>query len=172
MKKRDFTILLVEDDANDQFLITSAFRKIGVDDAIQVVGDGEQALAYLEGEGKYADRAIYQYPTFILMDLKMPKMDGFAVLAHLKQNPEWRIIPTVIFSASGDLDDIKQTYALGASSYHIKPASPEDMRKQLKLLYDYWMTCEIPQCDPTGKLLATNSHGKMSEKYAEIAKAP
>jgi CheY-like chemotaxis protein len=170
MKKKNFTILLVEDDANDQFLIQAAFRKIGVTDAIQVVGDGEQALAYLEGEGKYADRATYQYPTFILMDLKMPKMDGFAVLAHLKQNPNWRIIPTVIFSASCDLDDIKQTYALGASSYHIKPAGPEEMRVQLKLLYDYWMTCEIPQVDASGKQLDTISHGKMSERFAEIAK--
>src|SRR4051794_18598983 len=116
MKKLNFTILLVEDDVNDQLLITSAFRKIGVTDPIQVVGDGEQALAYLEGEGCFADRAIYHYPTFILMDLKMPRMDGFAVLAHLKQNPQWRIIPTVIFSASGDLDDIKQAYALGACS--------------------------------------------------------
>jgi CheY-like chemotaxis protein len=172
MKKTNFTILLVEDDVNDQFLIQSAFRKIGVTDPIQVTGDGEEALAYLEGEGKFADRATYQYPTFILMDLKMPKMDGFAVLAHLKQNPEWRIIPTVIFSASCDLDDIKQAYALGACSYHIKPASPEEMRKQLKLLYDYWMTCEIPQVDITGKQLETVSHGKMSEQFAEIAKAP
>lgn len=166
MKNVNFTILLVEDDANDQFLIKAAFRKIGVTDPIQTVNNGEEALAYLCGEGEFADRSKYQYPTFILMDLKMPKMDGFAVLEHLKENPQWAIIPTVVFSASSDLDDIKQAYALGASSYHIKPDSPEDMRKQLKMLYDYWMTCEIPQVDSTGKHLPTISRGKMGERFA------
>ena len=171
MKNVNFTILVVEDDPNDQILIKTAFRKAGVTEAIQTVSNGEEALAYLQGKGPFADRDTYQYPTFILMDLKMPKMDGFEVLAHLKESPEWRIIPTVIFSASGDLDDIKQAYALGACSYHIKPASSDDMRKQLKLLYDYWMTCEIPQVDVTGKQLETVSRGKMSEHAAEIAKA-
>ncbi len=166
MKTVNFTILLVEDDPNDQFLIKAAFGKIGVTDPIQAVGNGEEALAYLQGEGQFADRETYQYPTFILMDLKMPKLDGFAVLHHLKENPQWAIIPTVIFSASSDLDDIKQAYALGASSYHIKPSSPEMMRTQLKLLYDYWMTCEIPQVDSTGKHLPTISRGKLGERFA------
>ena len=67
-----------------------------------------------------------------MMDLKMPRADGFTVLQHLKQNPEWAIIPTVVFSTSSDLDDIKKSYMLGASSYHVKPTTMEELRKHLK----------------------------------------
>src|SRR5689334_20743292 len=114
MKKYHATILVVEDDPNDQFLVERAFRKIGVTDPIQVVGDGAEAIAYMMGEGKYADRAIYAYPTFIITDLKMPRGDGFTVLEFLKGNPEWAVIPTIVLSASSDPDDIKKSYMLGA----------------------------------------------------------
>ena len=77
------------------------------------------------GEGKYSDRRLYAYPTFITTDLKMPGADGFAVLEHLKNNPEWAVIPTVVLTGSRDLDDIKKSYMLGASSYHVKPGDPE-----------------------------------------------
>jgi len=70
------------------------------------------------GEGRYADRERFAYPTFIMTDLKMPRVDGFGVLEFLKKNPEWRVIPAVMLSASRDTDDIKKSYALGASSYH------------------------------------------------------
>jgi CheY-like chemotaxis protein len=72
----------------------------------------------------------------------MPKVDGFGVLEHLKNNPEWAIIPTVIFSSSSDLDDITKAYMLGASSFHIKPHSIDGLKKNLKILHEYWMTCE------------------------------
>ena len=64
------------------------------------------------GEGKYADRDKFAYPTFIITDLKMPRRDGFAVLGFLKSNPEWAMIPTIVFSGSADLDDIKEAYML------------------------------------------------------------
>src|SRR3954463_6532049 len=110
MKKYHATILVVEDDPNDQFLIEHAFRKIGVTDPIQITCDGAEAIAYMMGEGKYADRQKFAYPTFIITDLKMPRADGFAVLEFLKANPEWAIIPTIVLSASTDLDDIKKSY--------------------------------------------------------------
>jgi CheY-like chemotaxis protein len=165
MKTTAFTILIVEDDPNDQLLIERAFRNVGVTAPIQVLNNGAEAIAYLNGDGKFADRAKFQYPTFIMTDLKMPVMDGFAVLQNLKNNPLWAVIPTVVLSASADLDDIKKAYLLGASSYHVKPANSEDLRKQLKLLYDYWMTCEIPQVDTTGRQLATHSRGKLGDRY-------
>jgi len=119
----------------------------------------------MTGEGKYADRQKFTYPTFIMTDLKMPKVDGFAVLEFLKKNPEWKIIPAVVLSASCDLDDIKKAYMLGASSYHVKPQDTEPLRQQLKILHDYWLTCEVPQVDTTGKQVETNSDGKLGEKF-------
>ncbi len=102
------TILVVEDDPNDQTFILEAFRSIGVETPIQVVSTGSEAIAYLMGEEKYSDRAAYPYPTFIITDLKMPGGNGFSVLEHLQGNPEWSIIPKVVLSASEDPDDVKK----------------------------------------------------------------
>ena len=167
MKKYHSTILIVDDDANDLVLIEESFRAIGVTDPIHTVNGGREAIAYMMGEGKYSDRGIYAYPTFITIDLKMPGKDGFAVLEHLKKNPAWAIIPTVILTSSRDLDDIKKAYMLGASSYHVKPTAPADLRRQLKVLHDYWMTCEVPEVDSTGHQLPTDGKGKLGERFAQ-----
>jgi CheY-like chemotaxis protein len=167
MKNLRFTILVVEDDPNDQFLIKRAFDQLGVTAPIFFASNGAEAIAYMNGEGKFSDRTKYQYPTFIMTDLKMPVMDGFDVLDHLKSNPMWRIIPTVVLSASRDLDDIKKAYMLGASSYHIKPTEADELRRQLELLYQYWMTCEVPQVDETGKQVTTISKGKLGERFPQ-----
>src|ERR1044071_5555269 len=86
-------ILIVEDDVNDQFLMKTAFKKIGMDCPIYTVGDGTEAVAYLKGEGAYADRAKFRYPTLLTIDLKMPRMNGFELLAFLKQNPNFMVVP-------------------------------------------------------------------------------
>jgi CheY-like chemotaxis protein len=172
MKKYNATVMVVEDDPNDQFLIEHAFRGIGVTDPIHYVGDGAEAIAYMLGEGKYADREKYAYPTFIITDLKMPGTDGFAVLEFLKSNPEWKVIPTIVLSASSDLDDIKKSYMLGASSYHIKPNTAEELRQQLAVINAYWMTCQVPQVDVTGRQLHTNSHGKLGERFPQASDEP
>jgi CheY-like chemotaxis protein len=167
MKTYHATIMIVDDDSNDLFLIERAFRKIGVTDPIQTINGGREAIAYIMGEGKYADRKQYAYPTFITTDLKMPIVDGFSVLEHLKNNPEWAIIPTVVLTSSRDLDDIKKAYMLGASSYHVKPNSADALRAQLKVLHEYWMTCEVPQVDSSGRQLRTDSEGKLGERYKQ-----
>jgi len=161
------TILVVEDDPNDQFFIKTAFREAGVTGPIHTVNDGKEAIDYMCGEGKYADREQYAYPTFIITDLKMPRADGFAVLEFLKKNPEWRIIPAVVLTASTDLDDIKKSYMLGASSFHVKPSDINQLRQQLKILHDYWLTCEVPQIDVSGKQVQTVSEGKLGERFPQ-----
>jgi CheY-like chemotaxis protein len=168
MKKYHSTILIVDDDANDLILIERGFRAIGVKDPIHTVTGAGEAIAYMTGEGRFADRAAYAYPTFITIDLKMPRDDGFSVLEHIKNNPEWAIIPTVILTSSEDLDDIKKAYMLGASSYHVKPATTEGLRQQLKVLHDYWMTCQVPMVDSSGRQLHTNSEGKLGERFAQL----
>ena len=132
-----------------------------------MVGSGAEAIAYMMGEGKFSDREKYAYPTFIMTDLKMPNGDGFAVLEFLKGNPQWKVIPTIVLSGSADLDDIKKSYMLGASSYHVKPQSHEELRHQLKVVNDYWMTCQVPEVDSTGKQLPTDSAGKLGERFEQ-----
>lgn len=167
MKTLHPTILVVDDSPDDQLLIKHAFKKIGVTDPINVVSDGAEAIAYMMGEGKFADRKKYAYPTFILTDLKMPKKDGFAVLEFLKGNPEWAVIPTIVFSASADLDDIKKAYMLGASSYHVKPRTHGALVHQILVLHAYWMTCEVPEVDISGRQLRTESGGKLGERFPQ-----
>jgi CheY-like chemotaxis protein len=165
MKQYHSTIMVVDDDVNDRMLIEEAFRSIGITDPLQIMSGGAEAIAYMRGEGKFADRSEYPYPTFIVTDLKMPGTDGFAILEHLKKHPDWAIIPTVVLSGSQDLDDIKKAYMLGASSYHVKLHSLGDFTAQLKILHDYWMSCEVPEVDATGRQLPTDGRGKLGERY-------
>jgi len=161
------TILVVEDEESDQMFIKRAFRDIGVTCPIHAVSSGREAIRYLMGEGEYSNRDKFAFPTFIIMDLRMPDGDGFEVLAHLKGNPEWAIIPTVVLTSSLDPDDIHKAYILGASSYHTKPNSLDDLRKQLKILHEYWMTCQVPEVDSTGRRLHTESKGRLGERFQQ-----
>ncbi|MBA4150897.1 MAG: response regulator [Verrucomicrobia bacterium] len=104
---------------------------------------------------------------FITTDLKMPGGDGFAVLEHIKGNPAWAIIPTVVLSSSIDPDDIRTSYLLGASSYHVKPSNFNELCDQLRILHDYWMTCRVPQVDASGMQIRTSSAGKLGERFVQ-----
>jgi len=168
MKKYHATILLVDDDDDFLMFVDKAFQKVGVTGQVHKVHDGAEAISYMMGEGKFADRSRYQYPTFIMTDLKMPHADGFAVLDYLRSNPEWAIIPSVVMTGSSDLDDIKKAYMLGASSYHIKPGSFEELTRRVKVLHDYWMTCETPEVDDTGRQTPTKSSGKLGARFTPL----
>jgi CheY-like chemotaxis protein len=165
MKTKYITILAIDDSEDDQALITRAFRMNGVTCPINWASSGEEAIAYLKGDGQFSDRSRFPYPTFIMTDLKMPGGDGFSVLQHLKSTPEWAVIPTVVFTASADLDDIKRSYMLGAGSYLVKPGGFDEMRRLIKVFYDYWMVCETPETDASGKRLDTDSRGKLGERF-------
>jgi CheY-like chemotaxis protein len=163
------TILVVDDDSNDLLLIEAAFSEIGVDH-IQTANGVDGAVAYLSGHGVFADRKTYPYPNMVITDLKMPKRDGFAFLEHFRQNPDWAVVPTIIFSGSRDNDDIKKAYSLGASAYHVKPSSQIALRTLLKALHDYWLLCEVPEVDAAGKQLATESSHKLGDRFSQNAK--
>jgi CheY-like chemotaxis protein len=167
MRPSNFTILIVEDDRDEQALITLAFRQNGITQGFQCLSSGDEAIAYLKGAGKYSDRSRFPYPSFIMTDLKMAAGDGLSVLEHLKSVPELSIIPTIVFSGSADPDDIKKSYMLGASSYLTKPVKFDDMRSLLKLTYDYWRQCRIPEVDITGKRVKTESKGKLGERFPQ-----
>lgn len=170
MKEQRHVILIAEDDPNDRLLLVTALRDNGVRDVISEVNDGKEALAYLQGSGKYADRTRYPFPSMILTDLKMPRMDGFAVLEIIRNNPDWAIMPTVVLSASADAHDIRQAYALGAKSYFRKPQSFEELSSLVKLMYEYWARCEVPEVYETGKMVETQGEGKLGARFNVEAK--
>src|SRR4030095_3579619 len=169
MRLIKFVILFVDDSACARALITRAFRNSGVTQPIQCVSSGEEAIAYLKGDGRHSDRSLFPYPSFIVSDLKMPHGDGFSVLEHLKSVPERSIIPTIVLSSSADVDDIKRAYMLGAVSYLVKPIEFTELERMLKRCHDYWSECEIPEVDYTGKKLKTSSAGKLGERFPQTA---
>lgn len=133
------TILLVEDDRNDIMLIQRAFTKAGIANPLMVVGDGTDAIAYLRGEGAYADRTRYPIPILVLLDLKLPKKNGFEVLEWMKNDAELRKIPVVVLTSSSEHPDINRAYALGANSYLVKPVSFDALHEMVKTLHLYWL---------------------------------
>ena len=163
--RRNGVVLVVDDSPIDRELIVASLRAAGLQKDVQTLEDGAQAIAYLAGQGKFADRMAYPYPCFVLSDLKMPVADGFALLEYMRTRPDLATIPTVIFSGSSDQDDVKTAYQLGASSYIVKSATADGLKKCLKILCDYWVICEVPPALPTGECVKTESHGKLGERF-------
>jgi CheY-like chemotaxis protein len=145
MDNRHFTILLAEDDANDALLIKRALAKNGIGNPLQIAPDGEEAIAYLSGAGKYGNRAEYPFPQFFITDLKMPRKSGFEVLSWLQEHPDCLVVPTIVLSSSKQHEDIKKAYQLGANSYLTKPADFTQLQELIKKVFDYWTTCERPE---------------------------
>jgi CheY-like chemotaxis protein len=165
MKREHLTILLVDDEPDDLFFIERAFRAAGIRDPIRTVGSGEEAVEYLKGTGKFADRSRFEFPSFILCDLKMPHGDGFSVLEALGKNPDWAVIPIAILTGSADEDDIKKAYLLGAKSYLTKPPQQETLEDMLRKFHSYWTTVEVPRINAAGEMLETESVGKIGERF-------
>jgi CheY-like chemotaxis protein len=128
------TILHVEDDPNDTLLLAHAFRKAGVIFEIQAVSDGDQAMEYLRGVNAFSDRKKHPMPQLILLDLKMPRVSGFDVLAWLRANDSFKQLPVVVLSSSNHDADIKRAYDLGAKSYLVKPVGFEALVELVKTL--------------------------------------
>src|SRR5262245_39869545 len=117
------TILHVEDDPNDVLLLEHACRKTGVNCNIQRVSDGDEAIEYLEGVARFANREEFPLPRVILLDLKMPRLSGFDVLTWRRNNDKFKAVPVVVLSSSNHEVDLKRAYELGVNSYLMKPVS-------------------------------------------------
>ena len=139
MDRRRGTVLFVEDDPNDVALTQRAFEQAGFVNPLHVVADGEQAIGYLAGEGRYADRARYPLPILILLDLKLPRVSGFEVLTWLREAPGVRRLPVVVLTSSGQSPDISRAYDVGANSYLVKPVGFERLQELVRTLGLYWI---------------------------------
>jgi len=137
--RQEATILLVEDDPNDILLMQRAFNKARLANPLEVVTDGEEAIAYLSGEGRFADRNRYPVPLMLLLDLKMPRRNGFEVLEWLKEHPEFNQIPVVVLTSSDQQPDVEKAFRLGARSYLTKPGRLEDLVSLMMRLQGYWL---------------------------------
>jgi CheY-like chemotaxis protein len=132
-------ILLADDDENDVLLMRRAFNKAHITNPIHAVGDGEEAVAYLNGEGGFADRNQFPVPCLMLLDLKMPKKNGFEVLRWIRSHPALKRLPVVVLTSSKEVRDINLAYDLGANSYLVKPPDFQDLIRMMKSLEGYWL---------------------------------
>jgi CheY-like chemotaxis protein len=132
-------ILVAEDDPTDAYFFERAFRRAGIPVALHFVGDGQQVLDYLKGIGRFADRAGYPLPQLLLLDLKMPRLDGFDVLAWVRKQSSLDGMLVVIFSSSDEPRDINRAYELGANSYLVKPHSMEELTALVGRFKKYWL---------------------------------
>lgn len=141
-----FTVLLVEDDLNDIFLVKRAFKRADIRNPLQVVTDGVEAIHYLQGFGKYADRTLHPMPRLIVMDIKMPRKSGFEVLEWIKHDGSMKRIPVVIVSSSDQPQDINRAYELGANAYMIKPMDFRSVEHLFQSITHYWgLECAKPE---------------------------
>ena len=136
-------ILLVEDNRMDVELILDAFREARLGNQIHVVRNGQEALDYLFGQGEYADRQAYPLPDLILLDLKMPGIDGHEVLRRVKETPGLKRLPVVVLTSSREEGDRALSYDNGANSYLVKPVSFEGFLEVVRQVADYWLILNV-----------------------------
>jgi len=131
-------ILLVEDSDEDILLSRNSLQRAGIANPVFVVKSGDRALAYLQGEGDYADRERFPFPGIMLLDLKMPRMNGFQVLEWRKSQPNLRDLFVVVLSHHDEIRDVSRAYSLGARTFLIKPCSAADFRNLAVNFPDHW----------------------------------
>ncbi len=130
-------ILIAEDDADDRFLFKTAFEEKGYNDQIEFVENGIELWKFLVNI-QQKDASEREYPSFILLDLNMPKKDGREVLREIKQHPEFKKIPVVVFTTTNSENEVKRCYELGANTYVVKPVSFDSLLKVVEEIRMYW----------------------------------
>jgi CheY-like chemotaxis protein len=139
-------ILLVEDNQDDEVLTLRAFKKINIRNPVVVVRDGAEALDYLFGRGAYAGRDVSIQPQVVLLDVHLPKLDGLAVLRHIREDERTRQLPVVMLTSSNQERDLARSYELGVNSYVRKPVDVTSFFEAVRQLGMYWLVLnETPQ---------------------------
>ena len=143
------TILLVEDNPDDEILTVRELQKQHIVNEIISVRDGVEALDYLFGKGQYARRDVRDLPTVVLLDLKLPKVDGLEVLRRIRADDRTKHVPVVVLTSSDDQRDVIESYRLGANSYVCKPVNFNQFQKTVRHVQSYWLRLNEPP--PSGE---------------------
>ena len=138
-RAEDNPILVAEDDENHVFFIQRAFRQAGLQNPVHFVSDGQWAVDYLAGVGKYANRDEFPLPSLLLLDLKMPNKNGFEVLEWLRDQPNLKALRVIVRTTSGETRDINRAYRLGANSFLTKPLNFHDLVQLTRWVKGYWL---------------------------------
>jgi CheY-like chemotaxis protein len=153
-------ILLVEDNLDDLDIALHGLRKMNIGNVIHVARDGAEALDFVFCRGPHAGRAIEGRPIVVLLDLKLPKIDGLEVLGQIKSDPRTRTIPVVVLTSSKEQRDVAESYNLGANSYIVKPVNFEAFALAMQQLGLYWLLLnEAPELKSTSLDGARNERG-------------
>ncbi|MFQ6032998.1 MAG: response regulator [Candidatus Zixiibacteriota bacterium] len=148
MAKNNTVILLIEDNPDHVLLIKEALTANNIINEIRVVEDGEQALDYLFRRGQYADPRMSPRPTLIILDIKLPKIDGQEVLKTIKSDPGLKHIPVIVLTTTTQEEEIVKSFKNGANSYVTKPIDPQEFFNKIKNLKVYWLiTNSVPRSD-------------------------
>ena len=139
MHANTYPILLVEDSADDALLIQRAFRKANLANSVQLVRDGEEAVAYLKGDPPFSDRSQFPLPVLMLLDLKLPRRSGLEVLEWVRQDGTLKRLPVVVLTSSRESVDVNRAYDLGVNSYLTKPVAFEALLEMVKSVNLYWL---------------------------------
>lgn len=137
-------LLLVEDNASDEKLTLRAFNKSNLVNEIVVVRDGEEALDYLFGSGRYAGRDVSDLPAVILLDLKLPRIDGLEVLRRVRADERTKLVPIIILTSSKEDEDRTRGYSLGANAYVRKPVAFSEFTEAIRTLGLFWLVLNEP----------------------------
>lgn len=167
-------ILLVEDDENDVFLFQRAMSKAGMIHPLQVARDGQEAINYLQGAGKFACRAEFPLPGLVLLDLRLPFVMGLEVLRWIRQ--QLRAAPIVIIlSSSREEADIAEAYSLGANAYLVKPAQTSELVEMVKAVGDFWLKQNMPppspRMDREAELAKERAPGRAVHQWSAAARS-
>jgi CheY-like chemotaxis protein len=140
MSAAEGVILLVEDEPIDALLMRRAFAKANLPQRLEIVSDGTEAVAYLAGRDRYADRDRYPLPVLLLLDLKLPTMSGFEVLEWIRSQSGLKRLPVVVLTSSRESADVNRSYELGANSFLVKPVAFDALLRVVGTLTSYWMS--------------------------------
>jgi two-component system response regulator len=148
MSEHPIELLLVEDDSRDVELTLLAFQDMKLANNIHVARDGAEALEFVFATDRYAGRDVDHGPRVVLLDLKLPKVDGLEVLRRIRADPRTRTLPVVVLTSSNQERDVTEAYALGVNSYIVKPVDFDRFAQAIRELGLYWMVLNEPPIEP------------------------